>query len=614
MEIKQHGFVYWGIIVLAAGFAVLLIALTGREMLGMGSAGETGGPALMDRDRWERLSQMTQRDWNRSVDCLFICDGDGSGEVYRSVLGPMLDQMKVTYLDVTSEAFRQTDLDGCRSAMICTSDLSVFGEELRGIMDWVRSGGHVFLAAVEDDRGSFLNMISQDLGIVSMDTEPVEVSGLRLARPFMIGADREYSLQDHYSSSYQILLGGECEVYLESADGRSIPLVWRKKLGDGTIVAANLGCVTKDLMGIYASCYSLLEDAFAWPVINGSAFFLDDFPGPVSNAVDRKIKEDYGVNVRRFYAQVWWPDMLAIARQYGLKYTGSVIEDYSMNVSAPFDGAGLDTAAFRSYGMGILRQGGEIGFHGYNHMPLALEGFDYQGLEENYIPWPSTADMEAGLRELTGFCSRLYPNSGMQTYVPPSGILSDEARQLIAGKFPEIRVISGVYVPDGPSYTQDFDVDGDGIVNVPRIVSGCQPGGTGYLAAFSELNFHYVNSHSQHPYDVLDEQGEDLGWGGLKDAFCVYLDWLYGAAPDLRNMTAGELAGAVQRYDAVTVRQTIYEGQLVLELGNFEDEACFLVRLNGYEAGAVAGGTLKRQADGLYLLKAERERVTIGLE
>ncbi len=43
MRIKQHGLIYWGVIVLFAAFAVLLIALVGHEILkfdlGSGPAG-----------------------------------------------------------------------------------------------------------------------------------------------------------------------------------------------------------------------------------------------------------------------------------------------------------------------------------------------------------------------------------------------------------------------------------------------------------------------------------------------------------------------------------------------------------------------------------------------
>ena len=36
-----------------------------------------------------------------------------------------------------------------------------------------------------------------------------------------------------------------------------------------------------------------------------------------------------------------------------------------------------DTEQFRYFGGLLLRQGGEIGYHGYNHQPLCLTDTDY---------------------------------------------------------------------------------------------------------------------------------------------------------------------------------------------------------------------------------------------
>ena len=50
-------------------------------------------------------------------------------------------------------------------------------------------------------------------------------------------------------------------------------------------------------------------------------------------------------------------------------------------------------------------------------------------------------------------------------------------------------------------------------METPRIISGYIFEPDVYVAALSELNFHLVNTHFQHPDDVLDEdRGAKLGW------------------------------------------------------------------------------------------------------
>ena len=63
-------------------------------------------------------------------------------------------------------------------------------------------------------------------------------------------------------------------------------------------------------------------------MINGSAFYLDDFPSPVPSGDGTYVKRDYGTSIQEFYSNIWWPDMLNLASQYGLKYTGVMIENY----------------------------------------------------------------------------------------------------------------------------------------------------------------------------------------------------------------------------------------------------------------------------------------------
>ena len=83
-------------------------------------------------------------------------------------------------------------------------------------------------------------------------------------------------------------------------------------------MVVNLGIYVKAVRGIFSAAYSLLSDCTIYPVINGSAFYLDDFPSPVPGGNGEYIYRDYGINVRDFYANIWWPDILALAEKYGV--------------------------------------------------------------------------------------------------------------------------------------------------------------------------------------------------------------------------------------------------------------------------------------------------------
>lgn len=125
--------------------------------------------------------------------------------------------------------------------------------------------------------------------------------------------------------------------------------------------------------------------------------------------------------------------MLKIAEKHGVRYTGVVIEDYSERTSGTFPRT-TDTERFRYFGGLLLEKGGEIGIHGYNHMPLCPDGFDFLG-KVDYETWPTANDMRSAIAELMDFTKTLFPKNTISTYVPPSNILSAEGRAMLARAF-----------------------------------------------------------------------------------------------------------------------------------------------------------------------------------
>ena len=133
-------------------------------------------------------------------------------------------------------------------------------------------------------------------------------------------------------------------------------------------------------------------------------------------------------------------------------------------------------------------------------------------------------------------------------------------------------------------------------------------------AAISELYLHCVNTHFQHPDDVLDtDRGAALGWTELLRRLTDYVEWLHSALPQMRNLTGSELTGAVQRYDAVQVQREDTDRGIQLHLGGFCDEAWFYLRVNAGRPGRVSGGTISEAADGLYLVKAAKPDLEIEI-
>lgn len=546
--------------------------------------------------------------------CLLIYEDDAMGTMGLEEMSAVLSQMKVPFDTLECGDVEENPLKDYSYLVLSVTHYQYLGDLLGSIKTWVKAGGNLMILYPPELSGSFCSLFDI-LGIRDCGSSNATVESLHFSKDFMLGgASRDFAVTDAYDSSMSVYLEDDCEVFAQSSGEYPIPIIWRRNAELGTVVVDNLGFLEKGYRGIHCAAYSLLSSACVYPVINASAFYIDDFPSPIPSGYAEYIERDYHLSIKEFYTSIWWTDIYNLAEKYGIKYTGMVIEEYSDQVSGTFE-RNTDTERYQYFGNMLLDTGGEIGFHGFNHMPLVLENFDYMGLFDSYRQWPSYQAMLNSVRELKGFCSSLYPDRTFQVYVPPSNIISEDGIGMLASEFPDIKAIASVYLPGELAYYQEYQVEDNGIISTPRVIAGYILDDYTRLVALSELNFHLVSSHFQHPDDVLDEdRGAEMGWANMFSNLADYVDWLYSSVPSIRSMTGSEIAAAVQRYDYVDVVRTQAENSIHLELTNFYDEAWFMLRINdGSSIASVAGGELTQLDGTLYLIRATSDEVDIQL-
>lgn len=552
--------------------------------------------------------------------CLMLTSEEEVSAIYEEMMDNVLDGMEIGYDTLfLNDGLDGAVLDDYDTVVITFQEWKAIGEGLPALFEWVQDGGKLMTTVTPIVDGSF-GAVKAKLGIISLGDSYPEVRGFRMLGDCMIGASEDevfwYALEDEegLTTSLQVELDEECKVWMESEDG-SVPLIWSRDYGEGRVAIVNEAIAEKYQRGFLGLVYSLLDDVSIYPVINGSAFYLDDFPSPVPQGNGEYIKRDYGVDIATFYSTVWWPKVLEWEETYGIAYTGLIIEMYSDDVEIPFERNDEETQ-FLTFGNMLLNRGGELGFHGYNHMPLCVEGIDDNRQFGEYELWESTEAIKASIEELDTFSKELFPDSTFQVYVPPSNIMSETGKEALLKAAPSIRVIASTYLKDAEDkvYEQEFEVDEDGIIHTPRVVSGCDIDNYQKICALSELNLRYVQSHFMHPDDVLDEdRGADAGWEAMSATFESYLDWVYTSAPNIRNVTGSEMGVAVQQYDALTMCRSYEKHVLTVELGGFSGEASFLLRVNEGEIADTEGCTYEHVTGNLYVIQANTDKIKIYL-
>lgn len=618
MSVVQHirdragRFRWMGLLVVWAVFiamaAVLLVERAGVQY----SAGQHKLGMLAANDAVPASSAI----FGQKPTCLVITDSDQDGvDDVKDQFDQILLDMKIAHRDVdiaTDGADAIPSLTSFDRVIVLMPSLDGLGTHLTDLMSWVSAGGSLMLGMTPDN-SNYLQAIASKLGIESAGYDYAKAESIVPSEDFMLGGGERYEFSDPFDSSLSVSLRETAHVWARTGDAGT-PLIWSNDCGSGHTVVCNIGIYDKVMRGFYASAISLLGDATAYPVINSAVFYLDDFPSPVPSGDGTYIKRDYGLSIADFYTKVWWPDLQKLAQKYGIRYTGVMIENYEDAVNQTEPARQPDTTQFRYFGGMLLQMCGELGFHGYNHQPLALWDTDY-GTLYDYKTWKNKETLVASLNELIAFQDEVLPNAHGSVYVPPSNILSVRARKLIGTDVPRIKTIASTYFEDGTDlpYVQEFGVASDGIVEQPRIVSGGMVDDFYMrLAAVSELNMHYVSTHFMHPDDLLDpDRGAKEGWEVYKGGLTDYLDWLTKSAPDLRRQTGSDCSGAIQRFSSVTVSVDTSADAWTLSLGNFHDEAWLMFRTNNGEPGAVTGGELTHLTGNLYLLKANDKTLTI---
>ena len=618
MSVVQHvrdraGHFRWmGLLVVWAVFiamaAVLLIERAGVQY----SAGQHKLGMLAATDATPTSSAI----FGQKPTCLVISDSDqDSVDEAKEQFDQILLDMKIAHRDIdiaTDGADAIPSLASFERVIVLMPSLDALGTHLTDLMSWVSAGGSLMLAMTPENSG-YLQAIAPKLGIDTVGYEYTTAESIVPSKDFMLAGGQRYEFSDPFKSSLLVSLRETAHVWAKTGDTEA-PLIWSSDCGSGHTVVCNIGIYDKVMRGFYAAAISLLGDATAYPVINSAVFYLDDFPSPVPSGDGTYIKRDYGLSIADFYTKVWWPDLQKLAQKYDIRFTGVMIENYEDVVNQVEPARQADTTQFRYFGGMLLQMGGEVGFHGYNHQPLALSDTDY-GTLYGYKTWKNKDTLVASLNELIAFQDEVLPNAHGSVYVPPSNILSARARKIIGKDVPRIKTIASTYFEDGTDlpYVQEFGVASDGIVEQPRIVSGCMVGDSYMrLAAVSELNMHYVSTHFMHPDDLLDpDRGAKEGWEVYKGGLTDYLDWLTTSAPDLRHQTGSECSGAIQRFSSVTVNVDASDDAWTLNLGNFHDEAWLMFRANDGEPGSVTGGEMTHLTGNLYLVKATKSTVTI---
>lgn len=492
------------------------------------------------------------------------------------------------------------DYAACNVVLLAIDELGMAGsvEELE---KYVTDGGYVLLMTVLEPDSDFLVMYRK-LGIASYGFQEGSY-GIELVSNVLIGEDGwEINDQFIYNSSLLVSIDDHAKLLAKSPEG--IPILWKATLGEGAFVVHNGTMLESKLnRGFLTGAISMLQPNFMYPIYNSKVFFIDDFPAPIASGRNAAIYEQYKKNLPMFYREIWWPSMLEIAKRYDLRYTGMLIETYGDDVEPPFvypvDASRMNLI---SYGREIIKSGGELGIHGYNHQPLNRDAkiaaqFDYR-------TWENVENMVESIEEVLDFTKGSFPNYTVASYVPPSNVLSAEGRDALKKAWPELTVIASLYLEDetNAAYVQEYEIAPDGIIEMPRVTSGYVERAFDRWAEANAMTSLGIYSNFLHPDDAISEdRSYNMTWAQIYKGFEENMARVEKTYPWVRPMTSTEAALDMARVLKTDAQWSMNENGIEGEISGPVKNMYFILRTER-KIGRLTNCTMKRIDEGVFLV------------
>ncbi|QWU13994.1 hypothetical protein SAMN04487895_101262 [Paenibacillus sophorae] len=521
-------------------------------------------------------------------------------------LGYMKKEVSIT--DLSKKKLKPS---GCAAVILTVRDLSSVGN-LDDLASYADQGGHIFLTSMPEQNDAFYRLYRK-LGILNAGNYKDE-AGVHLRDEVLIG-ESGLHIDDRFIMNTVMQVELDSSVHVNAETSAGTPLMWSIPSGKGSIMVFN-GTMLQEKInrGLIAGAISMMVPDFIYPVFNSKVVYIDDWPAPYGNSIDEAIYKTYKLNRHGFFNEIWWPDMLKIAKRYNVKYTAVLIESYQNRVTPPFDSpSDSDPNGLIGYGREIIKSGGEIGLHGYNHQSLTMDqgtsaAFDYQ-------PWNSVDDMTHSIQEAVSYAKQGFPEYTMFSYVPPSNVLSPEGREALKAGWKNLSVIASLFPEDatGISYVQEYELAKDGIMEMPRVTSGYEATPFVHWAAASVLTANGIFSHFVHPDDVLDsERNKNMNWENMYKTYSEMISGLNERYPWLRAQTSME--AAVDMKNMLTSRISVQQDNSSIKgsVTPLEDESYFILRTRK-KVGNLSGCSADKIGDGIFLITVREAEFTIHL-
>ena len=555
------------------------------------------------------LAEQTSAD---ACEVIYVGEAGGAEE---SVVNTWCSYRKRTFFCSSSLALLDSLQDDALQVLVVDGSKVTSEEEVAVLRREAQMGVTVIFATLP--QSSVIREyrdLRELLGIRAVIADEIPLAGMHLFSGFLLGGEEIYEVtepgeeerQDMNPSVPWYTTGAGTKTYMvgtlsdetieqtvddeiraqyvgmeeEAAKNSLLPaILWRNSVDTAKIFCVN-GDYLADIsaVGILDAMMGETYDYDIYPVINAQNLVIADLPAFVSEN-EEEMQKRYSQSAQAVYQEIVWPSLTSIASRTGAKMTCMMTPQFTYTDEEEPDGENVTYYLKR-----LKEEHAEAGLSADSRegIPLSEKIKQDQTFWQTYAPSYRFLSLYADGVKSSGEESAL--PAEIRTVALGSGA-SEAVGYLNENVTLQPSTSSGIR----HTFLDDFKVK-------------CMETALGYSNITLDL------------YSVTYPEGDEDSWEKMSKKIAANLGTYWKAYEAFDATTLTESDVRIRRFLALDYKQQRAGNVITLSLEHREDAAWFLLRLHGEKVTEVAGGSFEEIEDGVYLILAEEDEVSVEVQ
>ena len=484
------------------------------------------------------------------------------------------------------------------------------------LQEWIDKGVNIIFARMPDisviQRS---NQLQQILGIDHILSTDVTLNGMHLFSGFFLGGERIYEAQTKEDEKRQDLdhdipwyvTGAGTKTYLvgtltdemfdatvpqslldqytnmEELSAKNILLpavIWRYGTINSKVFCVNDDFLMDELnLGILSAITAQITNYDIYPVVNAQNLVAADMPA-FSSENEEKMQELYAQSASAVYREIIWTSLVALQETTDAKLTCMVTPQFTYDDAQEPDGSEV-----AYYLKQLKEQNGELGWSATNRSDLSVA--DKLAIDKPF--WKNYgADYKI---------TSVYLRDGSQKSAAALALKNEDVRTLVVAD------------EDATSPIISYATDN---ITQQKVTSA------GITHTFSDdlklRSMETALGYSNITLDLLSvtyPKTKQDSWEKMLRKLSPNLTTFWKPFEAFTHTTLSESDQRIRRFLAIDYEQERQGDNIAVMVKNFDQQAWFVLRLNGETVKSVKGGSSTKIEDGAYLICAEKDKITI---